>query len=210
VFTTPFALPVTDGSGYNLPQLEHAMHLLNAAGWRVKNLKLVDRTGRQLEFEILLSSQLYERVAIAFAADLRLLGINVVVRTIDPTTYNRRTNDFDFDMVFAQYPESDYPGTEQADYWSCTSADTPGGNNLAGICAPAIDAMIKAQETAPDIADKMTAIHALDRLLLNGWYLIPAWTSDHVRVAYWNRVVMPKVPIQPGVDFDLWWSASTK
>jgi microcin C transport system substrate-binding protein len=210
VFTTPFALPVTDGSGYNLPQLEQAMRLLNAAGWQVKDFKLVNAAGRQMEIEILLSDQLYERIAISYAADLKLLGINATVRTIDTATYQRRLQNFDFDMVFAAFPESDFPGTEQGDYWGCAAADAPGSNNLAGVCSPAIDAMIKAQNEAPDNAGKIAAIHALDRLLLNGWYIVPAWTSKNLRVAYWDRLAMPKAPIQLGVDYDLWWDKDAR
>ncbi len=207
IYTTPFALPVTDGSGYNLPQLEQAMKLLNAAGWTVKDFKLVNAQGQQMSIEILLFDQLLERISIAYAADLKLLGINATVRTIDTATYERRLQNFDFDMVFTDYPETDFPGTEQGDYWGCAAANTPGSNNLMGVCEPAIDAMVKAQNTAPDNASKTIAIHALDRLLLNGWYMVPAWTATTVRVAYWNRLVMPKAPVQQGVDFDLWWAA---
>ena len=210
VFTTPFALPVTDGSGYNLPQLEQAMRLLYAAGWRVRNFELMNAAGEQMKIELLISNQMYDRIAIAYAADLKLLGIKATVRLIDPTTYQRRVQNFDFDMIFGYFPETGFPGMEQSDYWGCASANAQGSNNLAGICSPAIDAMIKAQDTAPDNAAKTTAIHALDRLLLNGWYIVPAWTSEHVRVAYWKRVVMQKPPIQPGVDLDLWWSADAR
>ncbi|MDR3521009.1 MAG: extracellular solute-binding protein [Acidocella sp.] len=206
VFTTPFALPVTDGSGYNLPQLEQAMALLNQAGWHVVDGKLVNAQGQQMSFEILLDDQLFERIVISYAADLKLLGINAVVRTIDPATYERRIQRFDYDMTIAQFPESDYPGSEQSNYWGCAAANTPGSNNLMGICSPAIDAMIKAQNEAATITQKITAIHALDRLLLNGWYLIPAWNSTTMRVAYWTRVVKQPAPLQDGVDFDLWWA----
>jgi microcin C transport system substrate-binding protein len=206
VFTTAFALPVTDGSGYNLPQLEQAMALLRAAGWQVRDGKLLNKAGAQMSFEILLDNQPFERIAIAYAADLRLLGMNVVVRTIDPATYQRRVQNFDFDMVVSQFPETDFPGAEQNDYWSCASARTIGSDNLAGVCAPAIDAMITAQNTAPTNAQKTTAIHALDRLLLNGWYLVPFWTATTQRVAYWDRVQPQAAPIQQGVDFNLWWA----
>jgi microcin C transport system substrate-binding protein len=205
VFTTPFSLPVTDGSGYNLPQLEQAMKLLNQAGWQVKNFKLVNAAGQQMTIEILLSDQLFERVAISYAADLKLLGIDATVHTIDTATYERRVQNFDFDMIFAQFPETDFPGTEQGDYWGCAAANAPGSNNLAGVCSPAIDAMIKAQNEAPDAAQKTAAIHALDRLLLNGWYIVPAWTSDKMRIAYWARVTPQPAPLQIGVDYDLWW-----
>jgi microcin C transport system substrate-binding protein len=206
VFTTKFALPVTDGSGYNLPQLEQAMALLRDAGWNVRDGKLVNAVGEQMNFEILLSDQLYERIAISYAADLKLLGINAVVRTIDPATYERRVQDFDYDMIPAAFPESDFPGTEQGDYWSCSSAETPGSNNLMGVCSPAIDAMINAQNAAPTNAEKTEAIHALDRLLLNGWYMVPFWTVTTERLAYWKRVQPQSAPVQQGYDFDLWWA----
>jgi microcin C transport system substrate-binding protein len=45
VFDRVFALPVTDGSGYNLPQLRQAMALLNAAGWHVRDSVLVNAAG---------------------------------------------------------------------------------------------------------------------------------------------------------------------
>ncbi len=206
IFTTPYALPVTDGGGYNLPQLRQAMALLEQAGWRVVNGSLVNAQGEPFRFEILLDNQLFERLAVSYAADLKLLGIDATVRTIDPATYERRTQNFDFDMTYAQFPESDYPGSEQDDYWSCAAAHHPGSNNLMGVCSTAIDALIKAQNDAMTTAQKIAAIHALDRLLLNGWYLVPAWTSKTMRVAYWNRLARQSAPLQIGVDFNLWWA----
>ncbi len=205
VFTTPFSLPVTDGSGYNLPQLEQAMKLLNQAGWQVKNFKLVNAAGQQMTIQILLDDQLLERIAISYAADLKLLGIDATVLTIDTATYERRLQNFDFDMVYAQFPETDFPGTEQGDYWGCAAANSPGSNNLMGVCSPAIDAMVAAQNAAADTKQKTAAIHALDRLLLNGWYMVPAWTADDDRLAYWTRVTPQPAPLQIGVDYDLWW-----
>lgn len=205
VFTTPFALPVTDGSGYNLPQLEQAMALLERAGWRVRDMRLVNAAGAPMKFEILLDDQLFERIAISYAADLKLLGIDASVQTIDPATYERRLQDFDFDMVFAQFPETDFPGAEQGDYWGCAAAHSPGSNNLAGICEPAVDALIQAQNAAPDTGAKVAAIQALDRLLLNGWFVVPFWTANTVRLAYWTRATPQPAPLQVGVNYDLWW-----
>lgn len=207
VFTTPFSLPVTDGSGYNLPQLEQAMKLLNEAGWHVKNFKLVNAAGRQMKFEIMLDDQQYERIAIPYAYDLKLLGIDVTVRATDVATYQRRVQNFDFDMTDADFPVSDYPGSEQAGYWGCASAARAGSQNLAGVCSPAIDAMIAAEIAAPDPAAKRTAIHALDRLLLNGWYVVPWFHSDTEHLAWWqNRLANPGIALQVGHDFSLWWA----
>jgi microcin C transport system substrate-binding protein len=207
VFTTPFTLPVTDGSGYNLPELEQAMALLNAAGWQVRNFVLVNAAGQQMSFEILLDDPKYERIVIPYAHDLGLLGIAATVRTVDPATYLRREQDFDFDMTEAEFPVSDDPGSEQAAYWGCAAARTPGSENLAGVCSPAIDATITAETAAPNADAKRTAIHALDRLLLNGWYLVPWFSAESERLEYWpSRVTKPSAPLQVGVDTSLWWA----
>jgi microcin C transport system substrate-binding protein len=115
-------------------------------------------------------------------------------------------NNFDFDMTENAYPETDFPGTEQADYWGCAAANNPGSNNWSGVCNPAIDAMIKAEMAAQTPAEKLTAIHALDRLLLNGWYIVPWWNATSERLAFWQqRVDKPEIPLQVGIDYDLWW-----
>ena len=51
LFTQPFTLPVTDGSGNNRAQLVQALQLLQQAGWQVKDRKLVDANGQQMRFD---------------------------------------------------------------------------------------------------------------------------------------------------------------
>ncbi len=47
LFTTPFQLPVTDGSGNNREQMRGALGLLKQAGWKVRDRKLVDAQGNR-------------------------------------------------------------------------------------------------------------------------------------------------------------------
>ena len=48
LFTQPFRLPVTDGSGNNREQLRTALDLLQQAGWQVKDRKLVGPDGQPM------------------------------------------------------------------------------------------------------------------------------------------------------------------
>ena len=66
LFTEPFKLPVTDGSGNNREQLRHALELLEQAGWSVKGRKLLDKNGTQMSFTILLDDPSLERVALPY------------------------------------------------------------------------------------------------------------------------------------------------
>jgi microcin C transport system substrate-binding protein len=205
LFTTPFKLPKTDGSGNNRAGLRRAMGLLREAGWQVKEFRLVDAQGGPFRFEILLSEPSFERVALPYKQWLGRLGIDAQVRTVDPAQYQRRLDTYDFDMVMAVIPETDSPGNEQIGYWSCASAKLEGGDNLMGACNPVVEALLPKVVQAPDRAHLLVATHALDRVLLWEWYMVPNWYLDAVRIAYWDKFGRPTALVRPGVVFDSWW-----
>ena len=205
LFTEEFKLPVTDGSGNNRENLMAALKLLEAAGWKVKERKLVDAAGRPLRFEILLDQPAFERVALPYVQWLSHLGIEARVRTVDPAQYQRLMDDFDYDMTVALFPESDSPGNEQVGYWTSTSAKQHGGDNLIGVSDPVVDALVAQLIGTPDRAHLLTVAHALDRVLLWSWYMVPHWHLQSVRVAYWDRFGRPDKPVRTGVAFDSWW-----
>jgi microcin C transport system substrate-binding protein len=203
----PSPLPVTDGSGFNLPQLRQALVLLNAAGWSVRNFQLVNGAGRQMRLEILLDSERNERIALPYAHNLTLLGIDAEIHLADPASYAQRLTLFDFDMTPDSVPESDYPGSEQEGYWGCAAARRPGSQNLAGVCSPAIDAAIATEEAAQTPAQKRAAIQALDRLLQAGAYMVPLFHPAGEWLEYWpGRAAKPAAPVQAGHDYALWWA----
>jgi ABC-type oligopeptide transport system substrate-binding subunit len=136
-----------------------------------------------------------------------LLGIGVDVRELDGASYARRVQGFDFDMTEAAFPVSGYPGSEQAGYFGCADADTPGSENLAGVCDPAVEAAIGLVLSARDFAGKKAAVQALDAALLRGYYVVPWFYLPEVTVAWWqNRVAKPEAAVVMGVDLSLWWA----
>ena len=210
LFTEPFRLPVTDGSGNNREQLRHALDLLQQAGWSVKERKLVDANGEPMNFTILLDEPSLERVALPYVQLLQKIGIDARVRTVDPAQYQHLTDDFDFDMIMMIYPESDVPGNELRDYFTCAASKAQGSFNTPGICDPAVDAMVEKIITAQDRDTLKTAARALDRVLLCRWYLVPNWDSRTFHIAYWDRFSHPDVPIREGFNFDTWWVDAAK
>jgi microcin C transport system substrate-binding protein len=210
LFTKPFKLPATDGSGNNRDGLRRAMALLRAAGWEVKDRKLVDAQGRPFNFEILLDQPTTERVALPYRQWLARLGIDANVRTVDAAQYQHRLDSYDFDMVMAVIGQSESPGNEQTGMWTCQAAKLEGGDNLMAVCDPVVDALVPLVVNAPDHADLLTATRALDRVLLWGWYMVPNWYQQSVHIAYWNRFGRPDVPVRSGVVFDSWWIDAAK
>jgi microcin C transport system substrate-binding protein len=210
LFTEPFKLPVTDGSGNNREQLRRALDLLQQAGWSVKERKLVDKDGNQMSFTILLDEPSLERVALPYVQLLQKLGIDAKVRTVDPAQYQHLTDDFDFDMVMMIYPEGDLPGNELRGYFSCAAVKAQGSFNLPGICDPAVDALIERIVLAQDRETLTTAARALDRVLLSRWFVVPNWDSRIFHIAYWDRFGHPDKPIREGFNFDTWWVDAAK
>jgi microcin C transport system substrate-binding protein len=205
VFAKIYDPPATDGSGNVRANLRTAHRILERAGYKVEAGKLVSpSTGKPVSLEVLLVSAAFERIVTPFAANLRRLGIDVRVRTVDPSQYINRQRAFDYDMIVGTMGQSESPGNEQRDYWSSVAADREGSRNLIGIREPAIDALVEKIVDAPDRKSLVAATRALDRVLLWGHYVIPQWHVRNDRIAYWDRFGIPKHP-KYGVDTMSWW-----
>jgi len=206
VFTEPFALPKTDGSGNPRRELRTAARLLKAAGWQVKDGVLTHgETGRVLTFEVLLIQPSLEKIVLPFISNLKKLGIEASVRTVDTAQYQRRIDTFDFDMMITTFRQSFSPGNEQRDFWGSAAADRNGGRNLIGIKDPVIDALIEDIVSAPDRPSLVAATRALDRVLLWGHYVIPQYYVPIDRLAYWDKFGRPAKDPKFGVDIFAWW-----
>ncbi|MFD1198212.1 extracellular solute-binding protein [Brucella gallinifaecis] len=204
--TDEFKAPVYDTPQATRDNLRKALQLLNEAGWKLQNNKLVDANGNQFTIEFLNDGSAFERVHNLYIQNLKKIGIDARIRTVDAAQYQARVNDFDYDVISALTPQSDSPGNEQRDMWGSKAADFKGSRNYAGIKNPAIDKLIDRVIYAKDREELVAATHALDRALLWNYYVIPQWYSDHINVAYWNKFGMPeKQPEYRGIDPFSWW-----
>ena len=211
VFTTAYANPVGGSPEAVRDNLREALRLFKEAGYEVRDRKLVDvKTGTQFALELLNQDPSFERVTLFYKPSLERLGIAVSVRTVDPTQYENRTRDWDFDIVTNSWGESQSPGNEQRDFWSSKSADVAGSRNIGGIKNPAIDKLIERLIYAKDRDDLVAATKALDRVLLWNHYVVPQWTYTKVRTARWDRFGRPtELPKygQSGFPFVWWYDA---
>jgi microcin C transport system substrate-binding protein len=207
VFTTPYKNPASDGSGSIRRNLREATKLLKAAGWVVKDGKLVNaRTGARMTADFLLVSPQFERIVQPYARNLERLGIKISLRVVDPAQYSRRLDSFDFDIVVGTFSQSQSPGNEQRNYWGSAAADKNGSRNLIGIKNPAIDKLIDKIIFAEDRAELVAATRAMDRVLLWNHYVVPQWYAPYSRIAYWDRFGHPKKLPSLSVGFpSVWW-----
>jgi microcin C transport system substrate-binding protein len=194
VFEQAYTLPTFEkGSRENL---KIAHNLLKEAGWVTKNGKLVnEKTGKPFTFEILLNVPENEKVALAFARNLKQLGITANVRTVDAAQYTNLQTNMNFDMIMHMWGHTMSPGAEQSFYWSSKAADEPGTRNYPGIKSPVVDSLCHTITRAQEREELVAGVKALDRVLLWGHYVIPLGHRTKDCVAYWNTIDHP--PLGP-------------
>ena len=180
--------------------------MLSEAGYDLDGTVLRQRsTSAPLSFEILVTTRDQERIALAFAGDLKRAGIVASVRAVDAVQFEQRRLGFDFDMIQNRWDQSLSPGNEQSFYWGSEAADNQGTRNYMGAKDPAIDAMIAAMLEARERPAFVSAVRALDRALMSGFYAIPLFNLQEQWIARWNRIEQPSATALTGYLPETWW-----
>jgi peptide/nickel transport system substrate-binding protein len=198
--------PVSDGSGRDRSTLKRALELFNTAGYELRGTELVERrSGRPLSFEIMVATRDGERIALQFAQSLKRAGIDAKVRAVEAMQYDGRKLAFEFDMTEVRWDQSLSPGNEQAFYFGSGAADRQGTRNYMGVKSPAIDAMIAALLKAESQDDFVSAVHALDRVLISGFYVVPLYYLPTHWLLRWNTIGRPATTPLYGYIPETWW-----
>jgi peptide/nickel transport system substrate-binding protein len=201
-----YRLAVSDASGRDRVALRRALTLLSEAGYELDGTVLRQRsTKAPLTFEILVTTRDQERIALAYQRDLKRAGIEAMVRAVDAVQFDQRRLGFDFDMLQNRWDQSLSPGNEQSFYWGSEAADLQGTRNYMGAKDPAIDALIAAMLEAREHPNFVSAVRALDRTLMSGFYAIPLFNVQEQWIARWNRIERPAAAALTGYLPETWW-----
>ncbi|OMZ27885.1 extracellular solute-binding protein, partial [Burkholderia pseudomallei] len=194
VFGPMTVQPSTDLPASLRANLLKARALLAEAGWTYRDGALRNAKGEPFVFEILDDSgSAFEPVVAAYIRNLAKLGIVAKYRTADFALLQKRLDAFDYDMTTVRYPGVQVPGAEQVARFASRYADEPGSDNLTGLKSPAVDAILKALTQAETRDELLDATHALDRVLMHGYYAVPQWYSAVHRIAFKRTLAYPSV-----------------
>jgi microcin C transport system substrate-binding protein len=211
VFGPAWTPPVSDGSGQDRALLKRADALLREAGCTRTGGEMRLPGGEPLVIEILDDDPVFQPVTQPFIRNLGLVGIKASSRMVDPSQYQARLKDFDFDLSPRRYSGGVTPGGELRDLYGSRAAATTGSNNLAGIADPAVDTLLTAIADAQSRPALIAACRALDRVLRAGRYWVPMWYSGQHRLALWDIFGRPTTP--PTYDLGApatWWFDAEK
>jgi microcin C transport system substrate-binding protein len=202
--------PVTTPPDSLRANLRQARELLSAAGWNYRDGALRNAKGEPFEFELILQTRTFERVAAPFARNLDKLGITMRYRALDAALYRKREDSFDYDAIIDWFLTGQSPGNELFSWFHSRAAAEEGSDNHAGVRDPAVDALVEHIVQAETREQLVTASHALDRVLRCGWYFTPHFHSKTHRVSYRNKfgipTVLPKYYTAEPWAMRMWWS----
>ncbi|RDI59404.1 extracellular solute-binding protein [Microvirga subterranea] len=209
VFGEPPVPPVSDGSGQDRQLLRRADELLRAAGCKREGGALKLPNGQPFTIEFLDFQQALQPHTQPFQSNLKRLGIDARSRIVDAAQYQRRMDEFDFDMASRNLGGSATPGDSLRIIYGSKAAETPGSRNLAGIADPAVDALIERISQAKTRADLVIACRALDRVLRAGHYWVPMWFKAADWLAFWDQFSHPdtKPRFSSGAPGTWWYDA---
>ena len=201
--------PVSDaGANLDRANLRKASALLDEAGWIAGDDGMrKNAAGEPLKIEFLNANPAFERIITPYVENLRALGVDAVLNTIDPAQFSERTDPpkFDFDIV-TDNPVNGYePGGEMKQGYASVTKDNSTRNQM-GLANPAIDALLDAIESAKTREELDIATRATDRVLRSLQFWVPQWFKNVYTVAYYNQYQHPEtLPPYALGQLDFWW-----
>ena len=201
-----FALPFSQGDGFNRDNLLQAKKILDAAGYKMLDGKLIDpKSGEKISVEFLIDQEAFEMIIAPFVKNLRKLGIDAKMRFIEENQYQTRVNNFDFDVITSVFGQGLIPGDELFSYFHSSQKDVKGGRNLSGINDAIVDDLVKKIPAVKSKQELIALCSRLDKRLLENYYTIPQWHSNSYRVLYRNIFEFPAIPPKYSLATDSWW-----
>ncbi|MDC5812492.1 extracellular solute-binding protein [Vibrio europaeus] len=210
VFTEEYQPPKSDGTGRIRSQMRTAFKLFKEAGWELKNKVMTNtKTGEAMSFELLIFNPNVETYAIPFQKNLKLMGIDMKLRTVDRTQYIKRLRDRDFDMVSSRFFANAYPSSSLMIVWNSKFIDST--YNTAGVIDPAVDYLTQEIADNQQNPEKLLALgRAFDRVLQWNFYMVPQWHYSNYRVATWDKFERPDIRPEYDLGVDTWWVSKEK
>ncbi|WP_232444363.1 extracellular solute-binding protein [Burkholderia ubonensis] len=193
VFGPMVRQPSTLPPGSLRDNLKAARDLLAQAGWRYRDGALRDANGTPMTIEIIDDQPGMDRLILPYIQALGTLGIRASLHELDSALYQRRMDNFQYDMTTFIYPPVTIPGAELARRFGSAAASEVGSENYTGVCSKAVDALIRAALAADTLEDLETATRALDRVLINLYLLVPQYYLPNARIAYKTTIGHPAV-----------------
>lgn len=190
-----------------------ASALLDEAGWTVGDDGIRrNAAGEVLKVEFLNDSPSFDRVFNPYVENLKAIGIDAVMTSIDNAQMESRTRppSYDFDIITGN-ARSDYiPGSDMKQYYGSETADVS-SFNVMGLKSPAVDRLVDVVMAADSNDSLRVATKVLDRALRAERFWVPQWFKSTHTIAYYDMYEHPEtLPPYALGELDFWWYNADK
>ncbi len=186
--------------------LNKALKLFEKANYSIVDGQLINTiTKEPFVLEFLITDKRQEKYAINYMKSLERIGIKLNIKMVDSTQYQKRKQNFDFDIIEHFWYSSLSPGNEQNFYWGSASASEIGSRNYPGITSKKIDSLIQKIVSVKKLDEFMYSVRALDRMLISGYYVIPLFHWPHQWVAVSESINYPEKVSLDGYKTNSWY-----
>lgn len=205
VFGDVVSPPLSDGTGQDRNNLRKSLALLKEAGWELKDGTLKNAKGESFTIEFLDHSRALVPHIESFTRSIKRLGIECSIRTVDPSQYQQKMRENDFDIASRGLTNALTPNEGLKSVYGSEAAKVNGSLNISGLESAVVDALIE-KATKVQTREELNLIcRALDRVLRAQHIWIPHWTRSSHFVAYWDMFERPARKPKFSRGFDSWW-----
>lgn len=190
VFGPMVEMPTTQPPSSLRQNLGKALKLFAEAGWRPVDGVLRNRQGEAFEMEV--PGGRGNMLLDAYFLNLQKLGVVLKPKPTDAAADRAKMKNFDYDFAQVSFREARNPAAELWRNFNSADADVPGSENIIGVKSRAVDELIKKLYEASSWQEQETVAHALDRVLMHGYYLVPWRYLSHYYFIYHKRLQRPK------------------
>ncbi len=207
VFTEAYKPQPNTGAGWSRANLLEAARLLKEAGWVIEDNQLVHgETGEPFEIRFVAVSPALGQSFIPLTTLLTRLGISSSIKSPEVSNWLNRMRSGDFDAGSIWFLPDNLPTLLIKNSFASSEAEKEYSSNWSNLKDPAIDALIDAITLAETWSDYVTAVRALDRVMLHNYYWIPALSKTRHAIAYWNNYGQPEHDrLLRLAHIDTWW-----
>lgn len=200
----PVIPPVSSADQLDRKLVRQANRLLDEAGWVLSDGKRM-KDGEVLSIEFMLASPVWERFTNPFVENLKRIGIETDLKTIDVQQYLERRRKHDYDLLITSYSTDLTPGVGLRQWFASANADLP-SRNFAGLKNEGIDQLIELALNAETREDANVTLRAMDRALRSLEIWVPRWHRPTHWVAYWDIYGRPEIIPPYGLPVvSAWW-----
>jgi microcin C transport system substrate-binding protein len=209
----PVMAPASGDRQLDRGNVRKASALLDEAGWTVGDDGLRrNAAGEVLTVEFLNDSPSFDRVFNPYVENLKAIGIDAKMTSIDNAQMESRTRppQYDFDIITGN-ARSDYiSGAELKQYYGSETADVSSFNQM-GLKSPAVDRLVDVVMAAESNDSLRVATKALDRVLRAERFWVPQWYKSTHTLAYYDIFEHPEtLPPYALGELDFWWYNADK